>query len=495
MADVVSSLARWDEGAYQRFADARGDGHDLDVRFENGDEVRVDLRALLSADVVAPRWETLAMDPFELRMVVDGEEIEVPWLDVRALADEDLAAHLAQRAHDHARHIGHRVRLLRERRRLTARQLAERAGISAQSLSRIERGRHDVVFSTLRRLLAAMNLDLVDLAAVDNLEVNPDQVRAGLVASGLARDTVERILHGASDGPAILARVRSIFGWSATDLAGPRLPPLLATPALAGRFKEQTRERRTAGTYVLYAHKIALLADQAAKRPSYEPPPDDPAILAEEIRARYGDLRFESVARFCWDHGIVLVPLADRGQFHGACWLVGGRPVIMLKQTNALDSRWVFDLGHELCHVLRHLRAGHDAIIELGEIGHEYDDDEETEASEFSGELLLGDPDRLAHSVVNAARESGPAIWRNVAPVAQREGVNAGVLANYLAYRLDRENIFKDGWGAAANLQRNDTRAPEAARRLLLEHLDWTRLTGDDALVLTGALAGAEEGQ
>jgi transcriptional regulator with XRE-family HTH domain len=241
MAELMSTQPRWDDAAYQRFADARGDGYLLDVRFENGDEIRVDLRALLNAEGVRVRWETLAVDPFELRVVVNDEEVEVPWLDVRALADEQLAAHLAKRADDHARHVGHRVRFLRERRRLTSRQLAERAGISAQSLSRIERGRHDVVFSTLRRLLAAMNFELADLAAIDDVGIDPAEVRARLVASGLAADTVERVLHGADDAPRVLARMRRIFGWSATDLAGPGLPPLLASPALAGRFNVPQR--------------------------------------------------------------------------------------------------------------------------------------------------------------------------------------------------------------------------------------------------------------
>lgn len=492
MAELITHPSRWDEASYQRFAGASGNGHALDVRFDNGDEVRIDMRALLSSDSPQARWETLIVNPFELRVVVDDEEVEVPWLDVRALADEQLAAHLVRRADASARHVGHRLRLLRERRRMTSRQLAERAGISAQSLSRIERGRHDVVFSTLRRLLAAMNFELADLAAIDHVDVSTDQVRAALVASGLQPDTVRRVLHGASDTPSVLARMRSIFGWSATDLAGPGLPPLLANPALAGRFKEQARDRRAAATYVLYAHKIALLADQAAQRPDYRPPPDDPCVIADAIRSTHGDLRFASVAQFCWEHGIVIVPLADRGQFHGACWLVGGRPVVVLKQTTALDSRWVFDLGHELCHVLRHLRAGHDAIVELEEIGRDHDA-EEAEASEFSGKLLLGDADRLAHAVVNAAGGQGNRIWRNIGAVAASEQVNPGVLANYLAHRLDREGIFKGGWGAAANLQHGDTDAPATARTLLLEHLDFGRLTDDDAQVLTGALDREED--
>jgi transcriptional regulator with XRE-family HTH domain len=492
MADVMGSAARWDESAYQRFADAQGHGHDLEVRFENGDVVRVDLRALLNTETATARWDTLQIDPFELRVMVDESAIEVPWLDVRALSDDELANHLASRAHDQAQHVGHQVRLLRERRRMTSRELAERAGISPQSLSRIERGRHDVVFSTLRRLLAAMNFELTDLASMEAVEINPPQVRAALIATGLARDTVDRVLYGANDAASVLARVRNIFGWAATDLAGPGLPPVLGAPAFAGRRKEQARDRRAAMTYVLYAHKVALLADQASERPSYRRPPDDPKMLGDEIREEHGDLRFESVAHYCWDHGIAIVPLVDRGQFHGACWLIGDRPVILLKQTNALDSRWVFDLGHELFHVLHHLDAGRDAIIEFEEIGHEQHDAEEEASSDFSETLQLGDADRLAQAVVSAAGGNGQRIWKQVEPIATREGVHPGVLANYMAYRLAHQGISQ-GWGAAANLQREDQSAPQTARRLLLEHIRWERLTDDDALVLEGALSDADE--
>ncbi|MGH2388657.1 MAG: helix-turn-helix domain-containing protein, partial [Chloroflexota bacterium] len=46
---------------------------------------------------------------------------------------------------------------------LTGKELADRAGITPQSLSRIEHGRHDIVFTTLKRLLAPMGYGLADL--------------------------------------------------------------------------------------------------------------------------------------------------------------------------------------------------------------------------------------------------------------------------------------------------------------------------------------------
>ncbi len=47
---------------------------------------------------------------------------------------------------------------------MKSKELAERAGITPQSLSRIENGKHDVVFKTLQKILGAMGYALKDLA-------------------------------------------------------------------------------------------------------------------------------------------------------------------------------------------------------------------------------------------------------------------------------------------------------------------------------------------
>ncbi|MCW3101513.1 MAG: hypothetical protein JWL77_7131, partial [Chthonomonadaceae bacterium] len=462
----------------------------LIVVFENGDEVKIDVRSLAEF-TTAPGWDHLTVAPHALTLEVSDQHVDVSWVDIRALSDARFAAYLVDRAGEQARQVGRRLRLLRARRRLSSKELAERAGISPQSLSRIERGRHDVVFATLQRLLAAMSFELADLAQVANVdvEVAPDRIVAALRASGLDRATVRRILHGATDSESMIARVRAIFNWSPTDLAGPSAPPLLGGLALAGRLKDRARNHRAAATYVMYAHKVALLADQAADRPPYDPPPSDPDQLAATVRARYGDLRFASLARYAWDQGIVVVPMFDASQFHGACWLVGDRPAIVLKQRLDYDSRWAFDLGHEICHVVRHLGEAESAIVEFDEIG-VADDAQEREASEFAGEILLGDPESLVQQVVRRAGGTGEALKGALPPVARQAGVDVGVLANYLAYRLQEEQSFDfNWWPVAARLQQGDREAPSVARDLLLDRLRWERLADDDAAILRAALA------
>ncbi len=64
--------------------------------------------------------------------------------------------------------LGRGLRLLREQRGLSQERLAELIGSNAASLSRIEAGRRDVLWSSITRLLDAMGADLRDLAgAID----------------------------------------------------------------------------------------------------------------------------------------------------------------------------------------------------------------------------------------------------------------------------------------------------------------------------------------
>jgi DNA-binding Xre family transcriptional regulator len=162
----MSVATKWDTREYQRIAAVERDGEALVVCFEDGSRVSVDPRILLPASSTVD-WDGLTANPYEI--VVPGADgpMEVSWAAIRALTDRDYAAHLAAAAEEQARQVGLRIKELRQQRGLSSKELAERAGIAPQSLSRIEHGRHDVVFTTLRRILAAMGCSLRDLAKAD----------------------------------------------------------------------------------------------------------------------------------------------------------------------------------------------------------------------------------------------------------------------------------------------------------------------------------------
>jgi transcriptional regulator with XRE-family HTH domain len=57
------------------------------------------------------------------------------------------------------------LKRLREERKLTQEQLAFEAGITASALSRIERGLNSPGWTTIRRLVKALGVSLVELAS------------------------------------------------------------------------------------------------------------------------------------------------------------------------------------------------------------------------------------------------------------------------------------------------------------------------------------------
>ena len=152
----MTATATWDTQEYQRIAAVEHDAGTLVVCFEDGARVMVDAGRVLPPGTRGVDWSRLSFTPYEIRVPSAGGEAEVPWATVRVLTDKEYSAHLAAAAEEQARLVGQRIKELRSSRNLSGKELAERAGITPQSLSRIEHGRHDIVLTTLQRLLAAM---------------------------------------------------------------------------------------------------------------------------------------------------------------------------------------------------------------------------------------------------------------------------------------------------------------------------------------------------
>ena len=471
----LPELPVWEQRAYQRIADAYLDGGRLVVRFANGDEVRVDPKRLAPPGSSAD-WMALNAAPSEIVVSTSDAPIEISWFDLRAATDPAFAAYLTSAADDEAARVGRRLRAMRTQRGMSARQVAELAGITPVSLSRIEHGHHDVVYRTLQRLLAAMNFTLADLATFEP-PVPLDTARARLHEAGLPRSVIDRLLErGHASAEQVSSRIRRIFGWTADDLVGPGALPLRRT-ALPLRFKAATTQAPESAAYSQWALAIARIADEALRRPAADVP-DNPLAIRDEVIDQYGDVRFRSLLDWCWDHDVAVVPLDDPGGFHGACLSTSGRATVVLKQRTSSASRWAFDLAHELGHVARHLPSD-GAFVETGEISlRAPSDDDEQEANDFAGELLLGDPDALAAQL---ERDSGGNIrWlkNSVAGLADREALDVGVLAGYLAYRLGLYGT--DWWATAATLQDTSVDAPRLAREALAARLDLTCVDDPD---------------
>lgn len=497
----------WTRKGYQRIADARYDAGDLILRFEDGSSATVKAGSLLPSGTSDADWAAMTSDPYEISVPTAAGPVEIPWSTIRALTDSEYSAHLANVAEEQARQIGLRIRELREQRHLSNKELASRAGISPQSLSRIEHGHHDVVFTTLQRILAAMGCRLQDLTVEPRRPVELSAVLRRLAQVGLDPEFVRHRLRphpllaaaeridSESDGNAamrLLHTVSRVFDWSIPAILGS--DPLVLDSGIAqvGRFKRYGRaEQAHASAYTVYAHYLALLLSQAVESSKQVALSGDPQVVRQEVTSRYGSLRFEHLVRFAWDSGVPVLPLHDPGAFHGACWRINGRPVIVLKHSTDSQSIWSFDLGHEWKHAADHITETHPTVIEdeeLSPILPTTAPNEEKEASAFAGCLLLfGRAEELAEQCVATARGSVELLKSAVQRVAEKEHVAVDTLANYLAFRLSKQGI--NWWGAANNLQVTEPPPWQIAQDVMLEYVDLNRLQDDDrALLLTALL-------
>jgi transcriptional regulator with XRE-family HTH domain len=490
---MTEHSAPWDAAAYRTvIAVGYGNGR-LEVDFADGGHASVPVDRLVPSGSPEPVWEEVRHGEHEVLVPRDGEpELEISWMDVRAQDDPEFAEFLIQTADEEARRVGARLRALRESKGMTSKEVAEAAGIAPMSLSRIELGRHDVVYRTLRKILAAMGLGLHDLAASAEQPLELAAIEASLVKAGVTQRLVARLSSALDRQADRLGRAsEQIFGWSAEELlAGANLQ--LDSGAFAqGHFKAAVNQDPALATYTLWAYWLALIVDQAIAREPVELP-ENPYAIREDILERHGRLRFEELLTWCWEQGVAVVPLNDPGEFHGAVWTIEGRAVVVLKQNTPWESRWTFDLGHELAHLARHVGLKNPAVVESQEIDPvESDDDDEQEASDFAGELLLGRPDQLAHELAERAEHSLPRLKQEVIRLAEERDIEVDALANYMAWRLSKEG--EDWWGTAGGLQDDSNRAFALAREMLISRVDWTQLDDDDSALLKAALTWEAE--
>lgn len=67
------------------------------------------------------------------------------------------------------KHIGHQIRDIRQRQRLTLEKMSSRTGLSKSYLSKLERGLTEAGVSNLKKIASQLGLSLVELMGNDNL--------------------------------------------------------------------------------------------------------------------------------------------------------------------------------------------------------------------------------------------------------------------------------------------------------------------------------------
>jgi transcriptional regulator with XRE-family HTH domain len=388
----------------------------------------------------------------------------------------------------------------------TQKKLAQKLGLKEQQVQRYEADDYATAsVERVKEIAAALGLELDKAVLKAASRSSLDQLFANLENAGLHSEFIEsrlipvrlraqldRQASRQTQPDVLIAEIAScisrVFGWNVAAILGKNTALELASTA--ARFKlPRGVDERVVSAYTVYAHYVALLALQCTPTVKQERIPADPIELRTEIVRSTGAFDFESVLRFIWSRGIVVVPLCDKGVFHAAYWRINGRHVIVLKQrTNSL-ARWIIDLLHEVKHALSKPEEENISIIDSDGTSRSDNDylDEEEEATEFAGECALeGQAEKLVHAAHTRSRQNLRNLKSAVNEIASENHADLGLLANYMAYRLSLQGI--NWWGAATNLQGADNSPWEIARRVFLENADLQTLNPLDRELLIQGL-------
>ena len=483
-------MNNWDKNTYQRIENALLLKDSIEVLFENGDEAKVSLKSILPVSFNENHIE-MDFNSYELILKNNDLKVVIPWSKIRVLTDIEYSRYMVGQAEEQAKDVGKKIKGLRERKGIKSNELADRSGLTAQTISRIERGHTDVSFATLRKMLAAMGLTLKDLADFQFQEQDSPErsfnyllrrlSKAGIDSKFLLNKLIpKRIDLDDLKGELpplllneIVSYIKTVYNWS-SELIWSDADLLIDESATKLAFYKKPinsnlYQIKAYSHYAYYISKLVLQSTASLAKQEYPEDTDEFRNLFKKSQV----IDFESCLSIVWDLGICVMPLRDKGLFHGASWNIEGRHIIILKQTSNSQAKWLFDLLHEVYHVLAHLDEVNTSVIETEEIGPAVDQSavEEAEANSFAHKVLFDDS---TESIVNKCLELASYRIENlktaVKKVSREEHIGEDVLANYLAYRLSLQN--ENWWATANSLQITSPDPYEIAMKYLKENLE-----------------------
>ena len=109
----------------------------------------------------------------------------------------------------------------------------------------------------------------------------------------------------------------------------------------ARKKKPANRNADQTALYAAYANYLARLVLASTPVSKSVLLPNEPEDFLCLFHTHYREFSFRNLRNFSWDFAIPIVPLRDGGQFHGPCWRVSGRNVVVIKQSTPHMSRWI----------------------------------------------------------------------------------------------------------------------------------------------------------
>lgn len=388
---------------------------------------------------------------------------------------------------------------------LTQKELAERLGLKEQQVQRYESTDYaSASLTTIGNIIKALDISVREEVYLPTAKPSLSTLFSRLKEIGLEKSFILQRLTPELPGEGEISEERHalnvasvvdrVFGIRPIDLFSNK-PLWFNTGGLqAARFKTPSRiNEEKFNAYTIYVHYLALLVLEATPNLKQKPIPSSASELRDGILKKYGNITFEFALRYVWELGIPILPLSDSGAFHGACWRVDGRNVIVLKQNTQSNARWLFDLIHETEHAAEEPELKERSYIETSDISERRETSEEEKAADERADdvILHGRAIELFEKCHHEAKGNLKFFRNAVRKVAVKEGVPVDSLANFVAYALTKVH-GENWWGTANNLQVTEPSPLEIARTIFFEYVQLRRLNRIDRALLMQAVTDRE---
>lgn len=250
----------------------------------------------------------------------------------------------------------------------------------------------------------------------------------------------------------------------------------ISCPVHAVNFK---KAQNLTATDVQWARCVGVTAASIAVGAScMEPvqgPSDGKAVREAICGIGHNCVDLENLLEYVWSLGIAVLHI-DKfpgKKMAGLAVRVHGRPAIVLCTNRKLPAKTLFDLAHELGHILLN-HVGEEGVLVDAEIAPgEENDVQEREANRFALAVLLGDADRIYKLGIDY---TGPKLAEWCVQKGKKDGVLPCVIAEQYGYHKGHQGAAS----SACSLLGGD-HPVLAIRRKMVEKLDFENLTDDDA--------------
>ncbi len=393
---------------------------------------------------------------------------------------------------------------------LTQKDLADLLNMKEQQIQRYEATNYESAsFDRLKEVVNALGVKITKEILVSENTISLSVFFKNLESLGFKKDFVlqkllpsklSSFLDGMVNQKEVDLRyftlqasaiVGKIFNISPTEFLNPNGPTLNVATAYVTKFKKPKNVPiEKIAPYTIYAHTLAISLLDGCKHLEIKAVPTDVQTFRQAILNKFGKINFETALRYAWSLGIPVLPLDDSKNFHGACWRIDRRNVIVLKQKNKSSIRWLFDLIHEICHAGQYPDLPSLQVIEISDNFNKEmaNIEDETDANWFAGQVLLnGKAHILSAQAIKNAHGNLRLLSNAVSRLSMQEGVDTGALANFIAFRLSAEQ-GQNWWGSATNLQTEDENPLELAKNIFFEHIKMEEMPEFERELLLNAL-------